>query len=294
MDDFVDTFLARLAGRTRQNHMYTLRRLAAWLDARGRSIIAAGRQDVEEWVAARRSGGVSGCTVCSDLGHIGGYYRWLVETGIRGDDPVALVRRPRRERSDRPWLGRADVARLLDASASWSGGELAAHVHLWALSGLRPGEPRLLRVGDVSVHDGATTVRVTASKTPGKETVVIPDSTARLLAESAGARLQGPLLLNPRTGRAWTKAAERARFQRLIAEAGLPRITPYGLRVSFITLALSAGISERSVSIAARHASTAQTSRYDRLRAQVAEPVAPRLEEWLHSVQETALTEGAP
>ena len=62
-------------------------------------------------------------------------------------------------------------------------------------------------------------------------------------------------------------------------------MTAYGLRVGFITLALAAGISEREVMIGARHTSSAQTARYDRLRDQVERAVGPRLEDWLSSYQ---------
>lgn len=171
--------------------------------------------------------------------------------------------------------------RLLEASLTWEGGELAAQVHLWLLSGLRPGEPRGLRVTDLGTHDQAVTLAVSATKTPGREIITLPPSTAGILARHAEGRVLGPLLCNPRTGRAWTKACERVRFQRLLRSAGVPMCTPYGLRTSMITLALAAGVSERDVSIAARHTSSAQTAHYDRLRTHAERPVAPHLEAWL-------------
>ena len=122
-----------------------------------------------------------------------------------------------------------------------------------------------------------------ATKTPGAETLTLPASTARLLDTARAGRREGALLLNPRTSCPWTKSAERGRFQRLVAHAGVPPVTPYGLRVTMITLALDAGFSERQVSAAARHASSAQTARYDRLRVHASQPVAPGLEDWIHA-----------
>lgn len=281
--DLVDAHVARLVGRTRENRLYALRMWGAWLEARGGAgPVGGSRQDIEEWTAQRRMAGVCARTVRTDLSHLRGWYRWLLETGRRGDDPTALVRAPAVGPSDRPWLGRADAERLLDASLGWEGGELGAQVHLWLLSGLRPGEPRALRVGDLRAHDGAPTLRVRATKTPGAETLTLPASTARLLDTARAGRREGALLRNPRTGRPWTKSAERGRFQRLVAHAGVPPVTPYGLRVTMITLALDAGFSERQVSAAARHASSAQTARYDRLRVHASQPVAPGLEDWIH------------
>lgn len=288
-DGIVGRFLARLTGRTRANYAGDLGLWRTWLDGRGVALLAASRQDVEEWVAVRRaSAGIGARTACTNLGHMAGFYRWAMREGLTAADPTALVDRPARGRTARPWLGPADTARLLEASRQWSGGELAAHVHLWALSGLRPGEPRGLDVGDLGSHDGRPTLAVAATKTPGREILLLPEATARILAGAAGGRSTGHLLIHPRTGRPWTKATERARLARLLEHTDLPHVTAYGLRVGFITHALAAGISEREVMISARHTSSAQTARYDRLRDQVERAVGPRLEDWLSSYQQGA------
>lgn len=292
-DEVVGRFLARLVGRTRQNYAYCLRLWRGWLGGRGADLLGAGRQDVEEWVAARRADGVGARTVCTDLGHLAGLYRWALEEGLIGADPVALVRRPAYGRTERAWLGRADTRRLLEASLEWSGGVLAAHVHLWALSGLRPGEPRGLRVEDLGCVDGRPTLSVVATKTDGRERLALPVVTAGLLEAAAAGRRRGVLLIHPRTGRPWTKATERGRLARLLEYAGLPHVTAYGLRTGFITHALAAGISEREVMISARHASSAQTARYDRMRDQVERAAGPRLAEWISSEEEAAGREAA-
>lgn len=286
--DDVGDFLACLAGRTQENYAGDLGLWRAWLAGRGVTPVEASRLDVEQWVAQRRADGVGARTVATNLSHLRGLYRWLLREGVRDDDPTALVVSPRYGRTERPWLGRDDTRRLLDASLTWSGGELAGHVHLWCLSGLRPGEPRGLRVEDLGAHDGRPTISVAATKTPGRERLLLPESTARILAEAADGRRRGTLLIHPRTGRAWTKATEQARLARLLEYAGLPYVTAYGLRTGFITLALAAGIDERRVMISARHTSTYQTARYDRMRDQVERAVGPALADWLSSPQDTA------
>lgn len=61
---------------------------------------------------------------------------------------------------------------------------------------------------------------------------------------------------HPRTSRPWAKGDERSRLARLLADAGLPHMTAYGLmRTSFVTLVLTAGVPERDVMIGARHTS---------------------------------------
>ena len=81
------------------------------------------------------------------------------------------------------------------------------------------------------------------------------------------------------------QATERSRLARLLEHAGLPRVTAYGLRTGFITHALAAGIGEREVMISARHVSSAQTARYDRMRDQVERGAGPALADWLSSYQ---------
>lgn len=64
-------------------------------------------------------------------------------------------------------------------------------------------------------------------------------------------------------------------------------MTPYGLRTTCITLPLDAGVPEREVMIAARHSSSAQTARYDRLRTHVTAPVGPRLAKKIQARKDT-------
>lgn len=279
----VARFLARLVGRTQENYARDLGAWAVWLDGRGVPLLDAGRQDVEEYVATMvAERGWAPATVCTVIGHLAGFYRWCAEEGLIPASPTLLVRRPSRPRhAARVWLGRGDLARLLDASLTWRDGGLAAHTHLWALSGLRPGEPRALRVEDLSTWEGRTTLAVTATKTPGRARLTLPTSTARLLTEAAAGRRRGILLIHPTTGRPWTKATERLWLARLCEHAGVPTLTPYGLRDTFATLSLAAGIDERHVAIAMRHTSSTQTSLYDRLRDQIERAAGPRLETWL-------------
>lgn len=275
-------FLATQSGRTRDNRTWTLSMWGRWLARRGSDVDQATRQDVEEWLAARRQDGIGPRTIATDLSHLCAYYRWMLSTDRRTDDPTALIRGPRRGRSAaRIWLGPGDLTRLLTASLDWYGGELAPQVHLWALSGLRPGEPRILDASALSTHEGRTTLAVTATKTPGLERLVLPEATADLLWAAADGRRTGTLLLHPRTGQPWGRGYEAQRLHLLTQAAGLPPVTPYGLRTSFITLSLQAGIPEREVMIGARHSSSAQTARYDRMRDQVDHAVGPRLARWL-------------
>ena len=80
---FLERFLSRLVGRTRENYAQDLAPWAAWLEGRGSSLLDATRQDVEEYVAqmiAERAWAPA--TVCTVISHLAGLYRWCVEEGL--------------------------------------------------------------------------------------------------------------------------------------------------------------------------------------------------------------------
>jgi integrase/recombinase XerD len=104
----------------------------------------------------------------------------------------------------------------------------------------------------------------------GKGTKVVliplPPAVGRAIDKAIGIRTRGPVLLNSRGGRMDRHAATpRLRY---LAEAGV-RITsphPHMLRHTFVTAMLDAGGGPRDVQIAARHADSRTTMRYDRAR----------------------------
>ena len=133
-------------------------------------------------------------------------------------------------------------------------------------------------IADLSRHDGQVTLGVQRSKRTGRERIALPAVTARLAQECAGDRMRGPLLRLYSGGR-MTAGIARRRLAALCREAQAPQVTPQGLRVGWITLALQAGIPEREVSISAGHASSAMTAHYDAARHLVERAVGQRLAE---------------
>lgn len=279
---WVGAFLATLAGRTRENYTVDLRLWVSWLAAEHVDPAAVDRAVIERWAAAGREDGRSPRTVGTRLGHVCGAYRWAWQTGRDEQDRGAGVRRPGRPRPcPRLWLGRDDLHTLLDHVRAAGDVEMSAAVHLWGLAGLRCGETMALDVADLSSHDGQATVRVTRGKGTGTDEVVLAPSAAEAVQAARGDRVTGPLLVNHVTRRRLSASIARKRLARLDYEAGVPPVTPQGLRVGFITLALDAGIDERAVMIAAGHASSAQTALYDRHRSAMSRPVGPRLAAWI-------------
>lgn len=247
----LDRYLRRHAGRTRENLGGYLRRWVAWCETRGIDWPTATADDALAWA-----------------------------TGQRPDDASQQIPLPPRERSaDRVWLARDDLRRLLDAARA-ADPVTGCAVHLWGLSGLRLGEALRIDIADLSRHDGHVTVAVRRSKATGRDRITLPDATAELAARCVAGRATGPLLLS-RTGRRLTPIPARQRLRALCHTAGVPAVTPQGLRVGWITLALEAGIPERQVAISAGHASSAMVAHYDARRCLVERAAGLALEEWL-------------
>lgn len=276
----LDRYLARYAGRTRENLCGYLRRWVAWCETRGVGWPTATADDALTWAAELRDAGRSTRTVSTLLSALRGLYRWLWVTGQRPDDASQQIPLPPRERSaDRVWLARDDLRRLL-AAARAADPVTGCAVHLWGLSGLRLGEALRIDIADLSRHDGHVTVAVRRSKATGRDRIALPDATAGLVARCVAGRAAGPLLLS-RAGRRLTPIPARQRLRALCHEAGVPAVTPQGLRVGWITLALEAGIPERQVAISACHASSAMVAHYDARRCLVERAAGLALEEWL-------------
>lgn len=279
---WVEEFLATLAGRTRENYAVDLRLWGRWLAAEQVDPATVDRAAIERWAASSHEDGRAPRTIATRLGHVCGAYRWAWQTRREQQDRGAGVLRPRRPRPcPRLWLGREDLATLLVHVREHADAEMSAAVHLWGLAGLRCGETLALDVADLSTHDGQPTVRVTRGKATGTDEAVLAPSVAEAVQDARGDRTTGPLLVNRHTGRRLSASIARRRLAQITDAAGVPPVTPQGLRVGFITLALDAGIDERAVMIAAGHASSAQTALYDRHRDALARPVGPRLAAWI-------------
>lgn len=284
MDQIITGYLAPYADRTRANYLGYLSRWRAHLDQLGIGWDAVSRSDIEAWAADMARDGASPRSVRTALTPVCGLYRWAHEEGAIGRDPAARVRRPRvTERMTRAWLGPGDLTRLLAHARDQASPSLSAMVHLWALAGLRPAEPRTLRIADVGSLDGRMTLHLRDRKEGTAARVAVSPVVAEQVQRAIGVRRHGPLLLHERTRRPWSRHAAEATLRRLTRSAGVPHVSAYGLRAGFITLALMAGVPSRDVMIAAGHASSSMTDYYDRARREAGSTVGDQLATWLHA-----------
>ena len=148
---------------------------------------------------------------------------------------------------DRNELGAFLVAAGLSSNRDHALGSLLA------LNGLRISEALGVDIEHVSVERGHRTLRVL--RKGGKQvTIPLAPRTARAIDLAISEREHGPILLGAAGQRLDRYAATRI-VKRLATAAGIAkRISPHGLRHSFITAASDAGVPLRDGQDAASHA----------------------------------------
>ena len=119
----VDELLAHLAaerGRapnTLAAYRRDLAQWAAWLEERGHTVHDASADDVSSLVGDRLTQGRAPATVQRLLVAIRSLHRFMVQEGLRDDDPTVDVERPTLPRALPKALSEGDVGRLFDAVA---------------------------------------------------------------------------------------------------------------------------------------------------------------------------------
>lgn len=189
---------------------------------------------------------------------------WCVEAGWLKRNPFELVKGVGRRKHGKPQLGIDDSRKLLDYCAANPGQKTAAAACCLVL-GIRASD---LVSRDVRhLDDGARILRVTESKTEaGRLHHELPDVIRTLLVALTGTRPAASPLFEGNKGRG-VRGDRRSRFwvrssvKEVCAAAGVPYVSPHGLRGTQGTLATHAQQTAAAVSAALGHASTAITAR---------------------------------
>jgi len=132
---------------------------------------------------------------------------------------------------------------------------------LW-LTGCRPGEAAQIAAADVDWTAGTAVVRSHKTRHKGKRRVIyLAPAAATMLRELAARHPTGVLLRN-RIGKTWTRATLGMAMRKAREAVGLPSAILYGLRHSYITDAIAAGVSDALVAELAGHSSTSMIHRH--------------------------------
>lgn len=193
----------------------------------------------------------------SRVSHARGFYRWLVETGRRPDDPTLRLRRPRRDRRlPRPMADDHARTAMLHAPSP-----IREWLHLAAYAGLRACEIAPLRGEDAVLDSGARVLVIRESK--GGDTSAVPISAVLLPVVEALPRRGWWWPAGPRSHTPHVSAGQVSkRTNRYLHELGIPE-TLHTLRHWYGTHVYRAtGRDLRATQELMRHRSMASTVGY--------------------------------
>lgn len=221
---------------------------------------------VQAWVADLGRAGFGASVVQRSQQVLAGILADAVRDRMVATNPATGIKLPRKTRKRPVYLNHPQVAALADAS-----GPHKPLVLLLAYTGLRWGEATGLRVRDLDLLRKRATVSENAvwvgsevfvgtTKSHKSRTVPLPGFLLPELARQCEGRDRDDLLFpdenggyltRPHTGSGW--------FDKAVAEAKLPKLSPHDLRHSAASLAVSAGANVKAVQRMLGHASAAMT-----------------------------------
>jgi integrase/recombinase XerC len=230
----------------------------------------ANSRDVQHFIADLSAEGISSVSVNRALSSIRGYYRWLIKTGKRKDDPSALIKNLKTPRTLPEFLWEAEMASFAELPEKegilWPERDKALILVMYS-AGLRIAELASLSMEQMA--DDFLSARVTGKG--GKERYVFfSEEASRAMKEYFPARTQrikaekptdnvfinlrgGPLSI---PGIRWIIGQYGDR-------SGLKKhVHPHALRHSFATHLLNGGCDVRIVQEMLGHASISTTQRY--------------------------------
>lgn len=195
------------------------------------------------------------------------FYGFLVDEGVRADDPSAALPRPSARRPLPKILGHAEVEALFAQAEDEAAGDLPAAVRLLALiemlygSGLRATE--LVSLPLAAVPRDAPFVTVTGKG--GQARMVPVGGRARMaLSRWMALRAEGKFLFPSRAGTHLTRVRLFQLLKGLAARAGIApaKVSPHVLRHAFATHLLEGGADLRVLQTLLGHADIATTQIY--------------------------------
>ena len=260
----------RLSPNTLESYGRDLSQLAEAAAGFGRSIETLDRRALEEVVRQLMGDGRSPRSVARAVACYRGFYRFLVVSGHRQDNPAVDVTAPKAWKTLPKFLSTEEVDRLLAAPDTTQPRGLRdrAMIELFYATGLRVSEMVSLRQQDLNLESGYLTCFGTGRK---QRLVPIGDEASswltRYLEQGRPAllkrRASPRLFVNARGGTTLTRVG----FWKILKEhgrhAGLPRtLSPHVLRHSFATHLLERGADLRAIQMMLGHSDLSTTQIY--------------------------------
>jgi integrase/recombinase XerD len=274
--DLIDTFCDQmwlqdgLAPTSLASYRRDLTQWAAWLVARGQTLLAAERTDVEAWLAQQFLAKAKATSISRRLSSLRRFYALQLQQATMRADPTARVRAPKLPRRLPKNLSEGQVEALIDAPdvETLLGLRDRAMLETLYATGLRVSELTGLKIAQVSLDMGVVRVLGKGSKERlvplGEEAITwikrYLESSRTALA--AGGRSDA-MFVTARDG-PMTRQAFWALLKRYAVKAGIPAasLSPHVLRHAFATHLLNHGADLRVVQLLLGHADITTTTIY--------------------------------
>ena len=267
MDELLDSWTRSLRARARSEatidaYLTDSRKLSTWLDARGCSLVDAGRRDIEGFLAGMRESGLAAATIARKYRSFLQLYKWLEEEAEIDVNPMVKMRPPKVPVQPPPVITPADLAKLLAACdrprqrpgrpkpanpdrATYENKRDKALILLLATTGIRAGELMGLTRDDLDLNHGTFTVM---GKGGRRRDVLLLPKPAEAVDKYLRARRKHPKAALPDLwlgdkGRL-TDSGLRQLIERRCDDADIGRINPHRFRHTFAHEAKSRGMSD--------------------------------------------------
>lgn len=277
MDRHIEAFLEMLAAErgaarnTLAAYAADLTDFAAFAHARGCAVGQAGADVLQAYMAGLQSAGLSARTAARRLSALRQFHRFLLQEGIRADDPTALLDSPRLPLVLPKYLSESEVDALLSAAqarADRPGAVAHAGLEMMYATGMRISE--LLALPRTALSSDAVLLLIRGKG--GKERLVPLSDAARQAAATLVAFSPDSRFLFPGRdpGRPLTRQAFFLLLKQIALEAGLDpaRVSPHVLRHSFASHLLARGADLRSLQLLLGHSDIATTQIYTHVLAE--------------------------
>jgi integrase/recombinase XerD len=272
IDYFIDALWSQkgLAPLTLSAYQQDLRKFSDWLQNQDNDLPNASQANIQSYLSRRFSAGASARSNARLLSTLKQYFRHLIKTGERKDNPTALISAPKVHAILPQTLSEQDITRLLEAPDLETSYGLRdrSMLELMYSSGLRVSELVSLQVNQININLGL--VRLTGKG--NKERVIpvgeealhwlslyIDNSRPNLVRQNS---VNDALYLSSR-GTAITRQAFWQHVKKYSLKAGIKNVySPHSLRHAFATHLLNHGADLRTVQMLLGHGSLSTTQIY--------------------------------
>jgi integrase/recombinase XerD len=272
IDEFCDQVWLEhgLASTSLASYRQDLRQWAGWLSRRGRTLLSAGRADVEAFIGAQFAAGAKITSINRRLSSMRRFYQQQVQRNGLKEDPCLHVKAPKLPRRLPKNLSEAQVESLLaapDAATALGMRDRTMLETLYA-TGLRVSELVGLKLGQVSLDMGVVRVLGKGNKERlvplGEEAIgwitrYLREARPQFAAKAGSDALFLTARHTPPTRQAFWHALKRHAIK-----AGIDPTTlsPHTLRHAFATHLLNHGADLRVVQLLLGHADITTTQIY--------------------------------